>query len=73
MVLCRNLALPLKGMNDHGRLIVHNGGEPAARFARDGRIAFDQFFEDSANEFDAKRQRCHIDQQDFTNGTGDDR
>ena len=64
LVVRSHFTLTLEDADGHRILIVFRGGEHLALLGRDRRVAVDQTGEDTAQRFDAERQRGHVEQQD---------
>lgn len=63
LVVLRHFALALRNADGHSRLVVFGGREGLALLRRDRRVAIDQTSEDTAQRFDAERQRGYVEQK----------
>ena len=63
LAVAGKLAFPLQNVDFHARLIVSGSGENLRLVARDRGVAFNQLGEHTAEGFNAKRERRHIQQQ----------
>ena len=61
-VVGRHLTLTLEDPDRHGVLVVFGGREDLRLLRRDRRVAVDQAGEDTAQRFDAQRQRGDVEQ-----------
>ncbi|EAP78313.1 Glutamate dehydrogenase [Roseovarius nubinhibens ISM] len=65
LVVGRHFTFALEDPDRHGRLVVLGGGEDLALVGGDRGVAVDQTGEDTAQRFDAERQRGHVEQHNI--------
>ena len=70
VVVLGQLALALKHLDQHARLVVRIRGKDLALLARNGGIALNELGHDSARGLNAQRQRRHVQQQDVLRDLG---